>query len=126
MPSADGLERIARAVPYPSVALADTAAFVIGRLVEMSVSDKARHAHWLVRLSNRLWDLGRREQALAAIEEAVTIRRQLAHDRPDAFLPDLAMSLHTLANVLTAVKREPAAVAARLEATKLSERCDHP
>jgi hypothetical protein len=126
MPSADGLERIARAVPYPSVALADTAALVIGHLVEISVSDKARHAYWLVSLSIRLSGLGRREQALAAIEEAVTIRRQLARDRPGAFLPDLATSLNTLANVLTAMKREPAAVAARLEATKLSERSDHP
>ena len=72
MPSADSLERIARAVPYPSVALADTAVLVIGHLVEMSVSDEARHAYWLVHLSNRLSDLGRREEALAAIEEAVT------------------------------------------------------
>ena len=44
--------------------------------------------------SNRLGDLGRREEALAAIEEAVTIRRQLAGARPDAFLPDLAMALN--------------------------------
>ena len=72
MPSADCLERIAGAVPYPSVALADTAALVTGHLVEMSVSDEARHAYWLVSLNNRLSDLGRREQALAAIEEAVT------------------------------------------------------
>ena len=71
------MERIARALPYPSVALADTAAFVFGHLVEMSVSDKARHAYWLVRLSNRLSDLGRWEQALAANEEAVTIYREL-------------------------------------------------
>ena len=45
-------------------------------------------------LSDRLSDLGRREEALAAIEEAVAIRRQLAEARPDAFLPDLAMSLN--------------------------------
>ena len=41
-----------------------------------------------------LADLGRREEALAAIEEAVGIYRQLAQARPDAFLPDLAMSLN--------------------------------
>ena len=40
--------------------------------------------------SNRLAELGRREEALAAVEEAVTIYRQLAQDRPGAFLPDLA------------------------------------
>ena len=44
--------------------------------------------------SSRLADLGRREEALAAIEEAVTIYRALAEARPDAFLPDLAMSLN--------------------------------
>jgi hypothetical protein len=38
--------------------------------------------------------VGRREDALAAIEEAVTIRRDLARARPDAFLPDLATSLN--------------------------------
>ena len=36
------------------------------------------------------------EDALAAIEEAVTIRRQLAAARPDAFRPDLASSLTSL------------------------------
>ncbi|MCU1483158.1 MAG: Tetratricopeptide repeat-containing protein, partial [Subtercola sp.] len=47
-------------------------------------------------LSNRLGDLGRREDALTAIEEAVTLRRALATARPDAFTPDLAMSLNNL------------------------------
>ena len=38
-----------------------------------------------------LADLGRREQALAAIQEAVTIFRDLPAARPDAFRPDLAL-----------------------------------
>jgi hypothetical protein len=37
--------------------------------------------------------LGRREEALLATNEAVSIRRDLAAARPDAFLPDLARSL---------------------------------
>jgi hypothetical protein len=37
--------------------------------------------------SIRLGDLGRPEEALAAIEEAVTIRRQLAQERPEASCP---------------------------------------
>ena len=41
-------------------------------------------------LSNRLADLGRREEALAAIQEAAGIYRELAAARPDAFRPDLA------------------------------------
>ena len=44
--------------------------------------------------SGRPADLGRREDALAAIEEAVTAYRQLADARPDAFLPNLAASLN--------------------------------
>ncbi len=51
-------------------------------------------------LGNRLSDLGRREDALAAAQEAVDIRRKLAKDRPDAFLPDLALSLGALGSIL--------------------------
>jgi hypothetical protein len=40
-------------------------------------------------LGNRLSELGRREEALAAAQEAVAIRRQLAQQHPEAFLPDL-------------------------------------
>ncbi|MCK9876386.1 tetratricopeptide repeat protein, partial [Frankia sp. Ag45/Mut15] len=55
--------------------------------------------------SNRLGDLGRPEQALATIEEAVTIRRRLAADRPDTYLPDLAMSLNNQSDLLRAMGR---------------------
>ena len=51
-------------------------------------------------LSNRLARLGRREEALAAIQEAAAIRRELAEARPDAFRPALAMSLNNLSNRL--------------------------
>jgi hypothetical protein len=39
----------------------------------------------------------RQEEALNAAEEAVSPRRQLVSAKPDAFLSDLATSLHTLA-----------------------------
>ena len=42
-------------------------------------------------------DLGRREEALAAAHEALDIYQRLAQSRPDAFLPDLAMSLGKIA-----------------------------
>jgi hypothetical protein len=42
--------------------------------------------------------MGRQEDALAVVEESVTIRRTLAAARPDAFLPDLAGSLSNLSN----------------------------
>ena len=50
-------------------------------------------------LSFQLADLGRREDALAAIEEAVSLYRQLAAARPDAFAPDLAMALNNLVHL---------------------------
>ena len=36
------------------------------------------------------WRTGRREEALAAVDEAVAIYRELAAAQPDAFRPDLA------------------------------------
>ena len=46
-----------------------------------------------------LSDLGRREAALQAAEEAAALYRELARARPDAFTPDLAGSLNNLANM---------------------------
>ncbi len=66
-----------------------------------------------------LGDLGRREQALAAIEEAVSIRRGLAKARPDAFLPDLAGSLNNQSNRLGDLGRREQALAAIEEAIHL-------
>ena len=84
--SRETLMRVAAASPYPSFALAAPAAVVLQRLADDSADDSER-AGWLVDLSNRLGDLGRREEALAAIEEAVTIYRQLAEARPTRSCP---------------------------------------
>ena len=48
-------------------------------------------------LSNRLADLGRPAEALAAIEEAVGIRRSLAEANPAASLPELVPWPYTFA-----------------------------
>ena len=66
-----------------------------------------------------LGDLGRREDALAACEEAVTIRRELAAARPDAFRPGLAMSLNNLAVDLADIGRREDALAAIEEAVTI-------
>jgi tetratricopeptide (TPR) repeat protein len=63
-----------------------------------------------------LSELGRREQALAAAEEATDIYRRLAAARPDAFRPDLAGSLGNLGNILTEFGQFDEALAARREA----------
>ena len=75
-----------------------------------------RLAQLLNNQSNRLSDLGRREDALAAIEEAVDVYRELARARPDAFLPDLAMSLNNQSVRLSDLGRREDALAAIEEA----------
>jgi len=52
--------------------------------------------------AKRQADLGRREEALRASEEAVAIYRELAALNRDAFLPDLALSLCARGDVLAA------------------------
>jgi len=69
-------------------------------------------------LSLRLADLGRRVPALEAIEEAVEISRRLAQARPDAFLPDLAMSLNNLSDL----DRRESALEAIQEAVEIYHR----
>jgi len=56
-----------------------------------------RLAGSLNNLAVRLGDLGRREDALTAIEEAVTIRRELAAKWPDAHHHELEQSLRVAA-----------------------------
>jgi hypothetical protein len=64
-------------------------------------------------------DPGHREQALAAIEEAVTIRRQLADARPQVYSARLAASLQQLASLLEAAGRKHEGDTARAEAARL-------
>ncbi len=67
-------------------------------------------------LGVRLSALGRHEEALTAAEEAVGHYRALAAARPDAFIPDLALSLNNLANFLSDLGRREAALTAAEEA----------
>ncbi len=55
-------------------------------------------------------------EALAAVEEAAGIYRQLAQARPDAFLPDLATALNNLASTLSSLNRLAEASVIREEA----------
>jgi tetratricopeptide (TPR) repeat protein len=63
-------------------------------------------------LAAGLSELGRREEALAAAQEAADLYRALAAARPDAFLPDLATSISVMADVVAALDRR--AEAARM------------
>ncbi len=63
--------------------------------------------------------LGRREEALGAAKEAVGHYRALAAARPDAFTPDLAMSLNNLAIRLSDLGRREEALGMAEEAVRL-------
>jgi hypothetical protein len=63
--------------------------------------------------------LGRREDALSTAQQATDLYRELARARPDAFLPDLAMSLNNLAKMLSDLGRREDALATAQQAVDL-------
>ena len=114
---------IETALPHQTLALRERAVEVDRALASMlDAADPAsleERGRILNNLGRRLSELGRREEALQAAEEAVRIRRQLAAQRPDAFLPDVAMSLDNLAVRLSELGRREEALQAAEEATEL-------
>jgi tetratricopeptide (TPR) repeat protein len=120
------LMELAAEVPQQTLALRELAAVVEERInaaaTEAATGEprlRALLANARNNLANRLSDLGRREPALAAAEEAAGLYRELAGQRPDAFRPDLAMSLNNLANRLSALGRREPALAAAEEAVAI-------
>jgi tetratricopeptide (TPR) repeat protein len=65
-----------------------------------------------------LREAGRREEGLAAVEEAVRHYRALAEASPDVHLPDLAMSLNNLSIDLAQVGRREEGLATIEEAVR--------
>ena len=113
-------------LPTETVALRELAAVVTrqayDRLLETQPVGLARDeeaAELLTDLARQLAALGRREQALAASEEAVDKYRALAQSRPTAFLPDLARSVNGLSNRLAELGRREQALAVIEEAVAI-------
>ncbi|MBT2452394.1 serine protease [Streptomyces sp. ISL-43] len=67
-------------------------------------------------LSGQLGEVGRGEEGLAAIEEAVDHHRALAETNPDVYLPNLAVALNNLSVQLGEVGRGEEGLAVVLEA----------
>ena len=81
-----------------------------------SLAERARQANNRgVLLSNA----GRREEALAASEEAVRLRRELVAQNRAAFLPDLASALNNLGSDFSSLGRREEALAASEEAVRV-------
>ncbi|MEU0213294.1 tetratricopeptide repeat protein, partial [Streptomyces canus] len=121
------LRQLSNQLPQTSHNLAETAAHLAQRLADqhraLTAADLDAYrpdlALSLNNLANRLGELGRREDALTAIEEAVTIYRKLAVARPDTYRPDLAASLNNLANRLGGLGRPEDALTAVQEAVTI-------
>ncbi len=82
---------------------------------------RGEYARLVHNLANRLSAIGRREEALERAHEAVRIYEQLAKARPDAFLPNLAMSLSNLANMLSDLGRREEALEKAQQAMRIYE-----
>lgn len=81
-----------------------------------------RRPRSLDKLSVRLGAVGRREEALTASAEAAEIRRRLADQHSDAFLPDLATTLYNRSVTLGVVGRQEEARSSITEAIEVRRR----
>ena len=123
-PRPDLAAPLADQMPQHSVRLAALAVTLTSQQVTQYRADALggepdaarRLAASLNTLAFGLADLGRPEDALAAIQEAAGIYRELAAARPGTFRPDLANSLNTLSLRLADLGRPEDALAAIQEA----------
>ena len=114
-------------LPLNTTALREIAAQVTQTLLDglMALPEEAevpRQAA-IVRLTNnlsvRLTALGQHRQALIAIKEAVHLCRPLSEHNPDAFAPDLAISLNNQAGILCELEQHKQALTAINEAVTI-------
>ena len=84
-----------------------------------SLNDKELRGDLLDLKGTILIRLSRKEESLAAIEEAVSLRRGLAKIQPELSLPSLAMSLNNLAASFSELGRQEEALAAAEEAVSI-------
>jgi tetratricopeptide (TPR) repeat protein len=118
------LIELSDAMPHETLELREIAAemaeAIVGYCRALPMPDSAPLlASALNNLSNRLSALGQRENALAAVQEAVDLYRALAAARSNAFTADLASALHNLSNRLSDLGQRENALAAGQEAVAL-------
>ncbi|TDD34909.1 tetratricopeptide repeat protein [Saccharopolyspora elongata] len=103
----DTLREVQAKIPYPTVALASAELAVTQRIRHALPpdTDPAETAEWASHHATALAQHGHREEALAAISEAVDLYRELARARPDAFRSDLATALNDQSNRLWGLGR---------------------
>ena len=124
------LDAVDRLPPRPDLVLSPLAVVLtaqeVHRLRALAAANPAAYEPDLARslnnLSNRLGEVGRRDEGLAAITEAVAVYRRLAAANPAAYEPDLAGSLNNLSNRLGEVGRREEGLAAITEAVAVYRR----
>ncbi|GAA4253693.1 P-loop NTPase [Dactylosporangium darangshiense] len=120
------LDDLSAAIPHRHTGLAALGANVDTtrlRNARTHTATEPEHLAGLLGLAGfRLTTAGDRDGALVLITEAVDLHRQLADANPDAFLPDLATSLHNLSNAQSDVGDRAAALTSITEAVELHRR----
>jgi tetratricopeptide (TPR) repeat protein len=123
----DDLTALSSLWPNFSARLAPTAVRLAQTLTErfrpLAEEDPGEYLPFLVQalhnLSLRLGEVGRHEEGLAAVQEAVNVRYFLSQVDPDTHLPRLAMSLNNLFARLASVGRYEEALTAIREAVRI-------
>ncbi|MFA7764351.1 tetratricopeptide repeat protein [Streptomyces sp. NRRL S-448] len=118
------------ALPYPSRITSPLAVQLIAALPRVDqqlvaakpTADESDLATLLFNLGAHLSELGRRDEALTATQQATDIRRRLAADNPAAYEPDLARSLFNLGAHLSELGRRDEALTATQQATDIRRR----
>jgi hypothetical protein len=112
------LVSIANAIPYPSMVLATAHAMITRKILQCPIADDhpAEHARWLTVRALTLTQLGRPEEALPEIRQAVAAYRELARINPDRYQADLAASLAGLGIGFSETGRAVEALAVTQEA----------
>ncbi|MDF1778470.1 MAG: tetratricopeptide repeat protein, partial [Rhizobiaceae bacterium] len=112
--------QLEQSLPEHSLALREFAMVVTrNALMDRYSLTEAQQAASLNNLAGRLSDLGQREAALEASQEAMALFRKLAEARADAFTPDLARSLSNLASRLSDLGQRESALEAAQKAVAL-------
>ena len=94
-------EEIERAIPLGHGTLRGAALAAVQRMDVSAERDPVRRARYLLKLANRLSEVGRSGEALEVAQEAVDLYRELAQTSPAAYTPNLAGALNNLATILS-------------------------
>ncbi|MEU5115918.1 tetratricopeptide repeat protein [Streptomyces longwoodensis] len=123
----DLLKDLSDQTPNSTVNLADWALYLTTTLVQCAqrnteeLDDNIELASALLNQSNRLGDLGRREEALQAITQAVNIFEAAAEEQSEAVLPALSAALNNQSNRLSQLGQRAEALDASNKAVKIRE-----